>query len=196
MVFERPRGMHTNGIRELIVEVSSNSSQCDPRVGIEDVKHQKDDYGCQCRGQRRTDDDGPKSLPVRRLHLREMRLDLNHNIEPRDAIAASGAAVLKCSSTLGSGSGGSSSLLGGGIWSDSSGRRFRGCFGDCGHGLGLGFWLWLGLGLWEGWLPGRAISNGKATARWVVHQDRMDPFLQPAHPPQLGTLFTRRLASR
>jgi hypothetical protein len=124
MVFEQPRGMHTNGIRELIVEVSSNSSQCDPRVGIEDVKHQKDDYGCQCRGQRRTDD-GPKSLPVRRLHLRELRLDLDRNIEPRDAIAAGGAAVLKCSSTLGSGSGGYCSLLGGGctqrgIWSDSS----------------------------------------------------------------------------
>jgi hypothetical protein len=54
-----------------------------------------------------------------------MRLDLDGNIEPRDAIAAGGAAVLKCSSTLGSGSGGYCSLLGGGctqrgIWSDSS----------------------------------------------------------------------------
>jgi hypothetical protein len=46
-------------------------------------------------------------------HLLAIRLDLNRNIEPRDAIAAGGAAVLKCSSTLGSGSGGSSSLLGG-----------------------------------------------------------------------------------
>ena len=113
MVFEQPRGMHANGIRKLIVEVSSKSSQCDPRVGIEDVKHQKDDYGCQCHGQRRTDD-ATKSLPVRRLHFREMRLDLNRNIEPHDAIAAGGGAVLNGSSTLGSGSGGSSSLLGGG----------------------------------------------------------------------------------
>ena len=135
-----------------------------------------------------------------------MRLDLNRNIEPRDAIASGGGAVLNGSSTLGSGSGGSSSLLGGGctrrgIWSDSSGRRVRGCFGDFGHGLGLGFWLCLGL--WEGWLQGRAnsherlrLDDGKATARRVVHLDRTGLLLQPAQPPQLGALLARRVASR
>jgi hypothetical protein len=136
-----------------------------------------------------------------------MRLGLNRNIEPRDAIAAGGGAVLNCSSTLGSVSGGSSSLLGGGctrrgIWSDSSGRRFRGCLGDFGHGHGLGLEFWLWLGLWEGWLQGRANSHerlrldGKATARRVVHQDRTGPLLQPAQPPQLGALLARRVASR
>jgi hypothetical protein len=45
MVFEKPRGMHANGIRKLIVEVSSNSSQCDPRVGIEDVKGAASEQG-------------------------------------------------------------------------------------------------------------------------------------------------------
>ena len=135
-----------------------------------------------------------------------MRLDLNRNIEPRDAIAAGGGAVLNYSSTLGSVSGGSSSLLGGwctrlGIWRrlwlHIDGRRFRGCFGDFGHGLGLG------LGLWEGWLQGRAnsherlrLDNRKATARRVVRQDRTGPLLQPAQPPQLGALLARRLATR